>query len=332
MASTLGIHHVTAIAGDAQRNLDFFVGMLGMRLVKRTVNFDDPFTYHFYFGDERGTPGSLLTFFPWFGRRAGRHGVGQVAVTSLAIPAESLGWWLHRFVANGVPHEAPSRRGDERVVAFRDPDGMMLELVAHPAASILAGWDGGGVPGAHAIRRVHAVTLWVPLLEATADVLAAMGFAATAERDGTTRFIAGDGGAGAIVDVRAIGGFVSGQDGVGAVHHVAFRMADDAAELELRQAMSARGLRVTPVLDRSYFRSVYFREPGGVLFELATDTPGFDVDERSEALGGSLMLPSRFEARRQEIEAALPPVHSPRPLSAETSAFASASHHEITEA
>jgi glyoxalase family protein len=322
MTGTLGIHHVTAIAGDAQRNLDFYAGTLGMRLVKRTVNFDDPFTYHFYFGDERGTPGSILTFFPWFDRRAGRHGVGQVAVTSLAIPAESLGWWLHRLVARGIRHDAPVRRADEQVVAFRDPDGMMLELVAHPATGAIAGWGGGDVPPEHAIRRVHAVTLWVPTLEPTAEVLGVLGFSAAAERDGTTRFVVGDGGVGAIVDVRAIGGFVSGQDGVGAVHHVAFRMADDAAELALRESVGARGLRVTPVLDRNYFRSVYFREPGGVLFELATDAPGFEIDERREALGESLMLPARFEPQRAQIEAALPPVHLPRPLSAETSAFA----------
>ena len=322
MAPTLGIHHVTAIAGDAQRNLDFYAGVLGMRLVKRTVNFDDSFTYHFYFGDDRGAPGSILTFFPWFDRRAGRHGVGQVAVTSLAIPEGSMGWWLHRFVASGVRHDAPMRRGDEQVVGFRDPDGMMLELVAHPETSDAAGWAGGGVPAEHAIRRVHGVSLWVPALEPTAEVLVGLGFAPAAERDGTTRFVIGDGGAGAVVDVRAIGGFVSGQDGVGAVHHVAFRVADDATQLALREDMAARALRVTSVLDRSYFRSVYFREPGGVLFELATEGPGFEIDERIETLGESLMLPPRFEDRRPEIEAVLPPIHPPRAISAETSAFA----------
>ncbi|HYD53965.1 MAG TPA: ring-cleaving dioxygenase [Gemmatimonadaceae bacterium] len=325
MTSTLGIHHVTAIAGDAQRNLDFYAGVLGMRLVKRTVNFDDPFTYHFYFGDEHGSPGSILTFFPWFDRRAGQHGVGQVAVTSLAIPAESLGWWLHRLVAAGVRHEAPVRRGDERVVQLRDPDGMMLALVAHPATGVTPGWDGGAVPAEHAIRGVHGVTLWVPTLAPTGDVLAAMGFAAVGGEEGTTRFAVGSGGAGAIVDVRDVGGFVQGKDGVGAVHHVAFRVSDDAAELALRAEVQRRGLTATAALDRHYFRSVYFREPGGVLFELATDAPGFLIDEPASALGQSLRLPSHLEHMRDRIEAALPPVHLPSRLTPESSAFAAES-------
>ena len=322
MTGTLGIHHVTAIAGDPQRNLDFYAGVLGLRLVKRTVNFDDPHTYHFYFGDERGTPGSLITFFPWRDAPAGQHGVGQVAVTSLAIPADSLGWWLHRFVATGVRHEAPMRRGDEQVVSFRDPEGMRLELVAHPATGAVAGWSDGTVPAEHAIRRVHAVTLWVATLEPTAAVLETLGFRASEDRDGMVRFLVGDGMPGAIVDVRAVGGFVRGHDGVGAVHHVAFRMSDDATELSLRKQIAEMGRRPTPMIDRSYFHSVYFREPGGVLFELATDAPGFLIDEPLSTLGQSLRLSPQFEARRTEIEGVLPAVQLPRALTAETSAFA----------
>jgi glyoxalase family protein len=312
MSRTLGIHHVTAIVGDAQRNLDFYAGVLGLRLVKRTVNFDDPGTYHFYFGDDRGTPGSIITFFPWPSTRRGRIGARQVGVTRFAIPPESIGWWLHRLIANGVSHEMPTRRGDEQVLAFTDPDGLLLELVAHPGSASRGAWEEGPVAPEHAIRGLHSVQLWVNSADGTAETLEAIGFRAAGERDGVARFAAGDEGPGTIVDVRALGGFPDGVNGVGTVHHVAFRVADDAAQLALREVASSRGLRPTAVLDRSYFHSVYFREPGGVLFEIATDGPGFAIDEPFDALGTTLRLPPQYEASRASIEASLPRVQPPR--------------------
>jgi glyoxalase family protein len=314
-----GIHHVTAISGDAQRVLDFYAGVLGLRLVKRTVNFDDPGTYHFYFGDEAGTPGSILTFFPW-GARAprGRVGAGQVAVTALAVPPAALGYWLARLVARGVPHEGPVRRsgGAETAVAFEDPDGLRLELVTDPRAAELPGWSAGGpdgalgaVPAEHAVRGVYGVTLWVADAGRTREVLAGpLGMREAAADGDRVRYTPADDAVvlGRAVDVRAVGTALRGRMGAGTAHHVAFRAGDDAGELALRAAVQHAGLSATPQIDRQYFRSVYFREPGGVLFELATDAPGFATDEAPGALGAALRLPPRYETRRAEIERVLP--------------------------
>jgi glyoxalase family protein len=318
-ARTHGIHHVTAISGDAQRTLDFYAGVLGLRLVKRTVNFDDPGTYHFYFGDAAGTPGSVLTFFPW-GARAprGTVGAGQVAVTALAIPPAALAYWLERLVAGGVPHEGPARRfrgadgAGEQVVAFEDPDGLRLELVTDPRAAALPGWSAGGpgaVPADHAVRGVYGVTLWVAEASATREVLAGpLGLREAAADGDVVRYTPADDAVvlGRAVDVRAVGTALRGRMGAGTAHHVAFRAGDDAGELALRAAVQHAGLSATPQIDRQYFRSVYFREPGGVLFELATDAPGFATDEAPGALGAALRLPPRYETRRAEIERVLP--------------------------
>lgn len=315
----LGIHHVSAIASDPQRNVDFYAGVLGLRLVKRTVNFDDPQTYHLYYGDAVGTPGSLLTFFPWPGARRGQQGSGQVAVTSLAALPGAIGFWVERLVRHAVPFEGPTRRGsgehEERVLTFRDPDGLMLEIVGHDGAAERVPWDGApGIDAEHALRGLHAVTLWADNGDETIGVLTdTLGFRALSEVDGTQRFAGGDGGPGTMVGVRLVGGFLRGTGGAGTVHHVAWRVANDATELALRDRVIAAGLEPTPVLDRRYFNSVYFREPGGVLFELATDVPGFTVDEDEARLGQSLMLPPRYESRRAQIEAALPPLHIPTP-------------------
>jgi glyoxalase family protein len=312
-----GIHHVTAIAGDPQRNLDFYAGTLGLRLVKRTVNFDDPGTYHFYFGDETGTPGSILTFFPWPGARRGRTGVSQVAAAAFAVPEASLGWWLGRLVSHGVEHQAPARRFGAAVVAFRDPDGLPLELVADPRAGERGAWVGGEVPGEHAIRGLHSVTLGLARTDGTARVLTeALGFRQAGEEGGILRFAAGDGGPGTLVDLRVIDGAQRALGGAGTVHHVAWRAADDAAELEMRRQVEALGLEPTPVIDRNYFHSVYFREPGGVLFEIATDPPGFTADEPVESLGEALKLPPQYEPHRAEIESVLPAIHLPHPVAA----------------
>jgi predicted esterase/catechol 2,3-dioxygenase-like lactoylglutathione lyase family enzyme len=308
VAAVTGIHHVTAIASDPQKNLDFYAGVLGLRLVKRTVNFDDPQTYHFYFGDRTGTPGSLLTFFPWPGARAGRQGPGQVAVTSFAIEPRATGFWVERLLRHGIRYDGPA----QQVISFRDPDGLLLELVA-AAGATGAAWGGApGIARENAIQGLHSVTLWVDESRESKRVLVeTLGFRKAGEDGTTQRFVVGDGGPGRIVGLRAVGGFPPGAGGAGTVHHVAWRVEHDAAQLEVRAQVIGAGLAPTPVIDRQYFHSVYFREPGGVLFELATEQPGFAIDEPVEHLGGRLALPPQFEARRAEIERVLPPVHLP---------------------
>ena len=317
-----GIHHVTAIASDPQRNLDFYAGLLGLRLVKRTVNFDDPGTYHFYFGDETGSPGSLLTFFPWPGAHRGRPGPGQVAVCSFAILTAAIGFWIERMVRYAIRYEGPEIRQigtdvPERVISFKDPDGMLLELVGTDAARDRSAWaQAPGISADNAIRGFHSVTLWVEHSEKTVQTLVeTLGFSHTAEAGSTLRLSAGGGGPGMIVQVRTTGAFVPGVSGAGTVHHVAWRVPDDQAQLAMRFRVASAGLGPTPVIDRTYFHSVYFREPAGVLYELATDSPGFAIDEPVERLGERLMLPPEYEPHRTQIEAVLPPVHVPRPAS-----------------
>ena len=306
--ATAGIHHVTGIADDPQRNVDFYAGILGLRLVKRTVNFDDPTTYHFYFGDGAGHPGTILTFFPWPQTRRGRQGTGQVAVTSFAIAPSSVGFWIERFINKRVEFTPPQTRyEDERVIAFKDHDGFMAELVAHPAAGTRPGWDGAGIPEEHSIRGLFSVTLWQDSCDATGKLLSgSLGFRLVREQGSVFRYASGDEGPGTIVDLRCVPGLWTGVMGAGTVHHVAFRARDDAEQLEARAEISGVGLNVTPVLDRDYFKSIYFREPSGVLFEIATDPPGFAVDEKPESLGTALKLPGWLEPRRFEIEALLP--------------------------
>jgi glyoxalase family protein len=307
------IHHVTAIAGDPQRNLDFYTGTLGLRLVKLTVNFDDPGTYHFYFGDEVGRPGSILTFFPWPDGEAGRAGTGQVNEVSFAVPPASLGAWIERLLSHGVKFEGPSSRFDDRVLSFRDPDGLLLEIVASPRASGVDPWQEGPVAAEHAIRGVHGVTIWEDGERGTAALLTGtMGFQPAGEEGQRLRFESGRTGTGTVVDLRRTPGFWSGVGGVGTVHHVAFRVPSDEDQLARRAESERLGLGVTPVIDRQYFRSVYFREPGGVLFELATDGPGFTADESPAELGGSLKLPPMYEPMRERLMRSLPPVRLPQ--------------------
>jgi len=318
MSGVLGIHHVTAIASDPQRNLDFYAGLLGLRLVKRTVNFDDPGTYHLYYGDEVGSPGSLMTFFPWPGARRGRHGAGQVAVTSFAVIPTAIAFWVERLIRHGVAYQGPLKRGAggaeaETVLSFRDPDGLMVEIVAHAGAEARSAWgEAPGIAREHALHGFHAVTLWVDTGEATERILVdRLGLRPGREEETTRRYAVGAGGPGALVDVRSIGGFGRGVGGAGTVHHVAWAVADDETQLSVRDHVQSAGLHPTPVIDRNYFHSVYFREPGGVLFELATIPPGFMVDEPVEHLGERLMLPPQFEGQRAAIEASLPPIHLP---------------------
>ncbi|HYW26146.1 MAG TPA: ring-cleaving dioxygenase [Terriglobales bacterium] len=310
MAILHGIHHVTAITGDAQRNVDFYVGLLGLRLVKKTVNFDDPTSYHLYYGDELGRPGSVMTFFVWPGAPRGRQGPGQVTTIAFSVPQGSLDWWATHLRAAGVPAgEAGSRLGDE-LLAFADPEGMLLELVAPARPDTRPAWTGGTVPAEQAIRGFHSVTLSLIGEEETARLLSGtLGFRpgpATAER---ARFETGD--AAGVVDLRSLPDAPPGVTAAGTVHHVAWRTPDDATQLTWRDLLAEAGFDVTPVLDRQYFHSIYFREPGGVLFEIATDVPGFTFDEPAAHLGTALRLPPRLEPLRSELEQRLPPFTVP---------------------
>jgi glyoxalase family protein len=303
--SRSGIHHVTAIAGNAARNLDFYSRTLGLRLVKKTVNFDDPGTYHLYYGDAAGSPGTILTFFPWENAAPGRAGVGELQETVFRIPQGSIGYWTARLIAHGVER---TQRFGETVLSFRDPDGMRLALVGLPGVEAEPAWDDGEIPAEHAIRGFHSVSLMLEKAEATGAILSdVFGFREAAREDGTIRYQAEGTAVGGIVDLRAVGGFLPARLGRGSVHHLAFRAADDAAQAEMVRKLAANhGLNTTEQKDRNYFRSVYFREPGHVLFEIATDDPGFAVDEPAGTLGAELKLPGFLEGHRSQIEAVLP--------------------------
>jgi glyoxalase family protein len=299
--SISGIHHVTAIASDPQRNLDFYTEMLGLRLVKRTVNFDDPGTYHFYFADETGSPGTILTFFPWPMAARGKPGVGQVTVTSFRVPEGSLNFWEKRLLAAGLPAERTGERFGEEVLTFGDPDGLKLELVASGTLKAKHPWRAASVPGEHAVSGFDSVTLCEQGYEHTVQVLEIMGFRKVSEEGNRFRFEVGDGGAGTRADLLCASEAPHGRIAVGTVHHVAWRVADDEAQKSWRQRLVDQDLDVTPVRDRCYFHSIYFREPGGVLFELATDPPGFAIDEPAGKLGEALQLPTWLERYRKEI-------------------------------
>lgn len=303
-----GIHHVTAIAGDSQKNFSFYTRDLGLRFVKRTVNFDDPGTYHFYYGDETGQPGTILTFFPWGGAPEGRRGVGETHQTTFRVPQRSLGYWTKRFLEKGIQFEALEKRFGEPVLAFSDPDGMALALVGIAGAEDEAAWSNGDVPVEHAIRGFQGVTLLLEDATSTAKVLIdVFGFRETAREGSVIRFLAPGDAKGNVVDIYEAKGFLRGRQGRGSVHHIAFRAKDDAEQGSMAEKLvSNHGLHPTEQKDRNYFRSIYFREPGGVLFEIATDVPGFAVDEPVETLGRDLKLPSFLEAHRKEIEGVLP--------------------------
>lgn len=311
MEPLLGLHHVTSVAGPAQRAIGFYAEVLGLRLVKVTVNFDDPQTYHLYFGDGIGSPGTLLTCFAWGDAPRGRMGASQVNLVSLAIPQGSLGFWMERLIAKGVRFDGPAPRLGAQTLGLRDPDGLALELVADADDSALTSWAGAPVPAQHAIRGLHSVTLWLDDPAPTAELLREVfGFAQVAEAGAYRRLALGGVSApGRLIDLRATPGFWAGGEGVGTVHHVALRAAR-AADLPIwRDRLLALGLAPTELRDRRYFESVYVREPGGVLLELASDGPGFLVDEAEP--GSALMLPPWLEARRDGIAAALPPLILP---------------------
>ncbi|MCX5576743.1 ring-cleaving dioxygenase [Kaistia terrae] len=303
-----GIHHVTAISGPARRNLTFYAGVLGLRLVKKTVNFDDPRTYHLYYGDEAGRPGTILTFFPWENAPAGQVGRGETFETAFRVPASAIGFWTQRLLEKGVAHETPTRRFGEPVLVFRDPDGVRLALIGVAGAEAELAQGAGDIPAEAAIRGFHSVTLLVDDARPTGAILGdVFGFADAGGEDATTRYRVEGAAEGGIVDLRVVSGFPRGNLGVGTVHHVAFRAADDAEQaVMVRKLIENHGLRPTSQKNRDYFRSVYFREPNGVLFEIATDVPGFAVDEPATSLGQQLKLPAFLEPRRAELEGILP--------------------------
>jgi glyoxalase family protein len=302
-----GIHHITAIASDPQRNVDFYVQVLGQRLVKKTVNFDDPFTYHLYYGDEVGSPSTIMTFFPWPHARRGRSGNGKVIASAYNIDRGSVAYWRARLERFGVRGLTVSERFGAEVIGFEDPDGMRLELITHEGLPAPAFWADGPVPAEHALRAFHGVTLGVADHAATAALLTErMGYRFVGQEGTRYRYQGASADHGQYVDllVRADAGY--GQPGAGSVHHVAFRVPDDAAELAYQRALYDSGVGVTDVKDRQYFHSIYFREPGGALFEIATDQPGFPVDEPVAELGRSVKLPPWLEPRREIIEQRLP--------------------------
>jgi glyoxalase family protein len=317
---TAGLHHVTAIAGDPQQNVDFYAGVLGMRLVKQTINFDDPGTYHLYYGDTEGSPSTILTFFPWRSVPNGRQGTGLATATAFSVPPESVGWWSERLRAMQVDADAPFSRGGSDVVRLRDPHGLVLELVASPGDQ-RSGWDGAaGIGSEHAVRGLHSVTMSEAQLEPTQRMLSDLLGMQLGEQSGDrTRFSMGDGGAGAVIDVEA-GTSLPGRQAGGTVHHVAFRAPDTATQAVWRQQLLDAGVRVTEIIDRQYFTSIYFREPGGVLFEIATDDVGFAVDEPLLSLGKALKLPPWLEPNRTEIARALPVLHLPAEAGSEDAA------------
>jgi glyoxalase family protein len=303
-----GIHHVTALTANAQKNLDFYAGILGLRLVKKTINFDAPDVYHLYYGNEQGSPGTILTFFPYKGIPQGRKGKGQLTVTSFSIPDHSLDYWMKRLDKFSIPYEDPQQRFDEVVIYLEDYDGLGLELVANQKDQ-RAGFTYGNIPTEHAIKGFYGVTLSEEGYEKTAGLLVGqMNHTLIAEKGNRFRYAAND-QPGHFVDVLCQPETLKELAGYGTVHHLAFATASEATQLEARDKLIKFGLNVTTVLDREYFHSIYFREPGQILFELATIPPGFAVDEPLEHLGETLKLPPWEEVNRVEIEKNLDPIH-----------------------
>lgn len=303
-----GIHHITAIASDPQANVDFYTAVLGLRFAKRTVNFDDPSTYHLYYGDRSGRPGTAITFFAWPGARRGTRGTGQVVAASFAIPKNSLDYWKARFEEHHVFSEALPARFESSALRFTDPDGLMLQVIESAQLDPVDLKYESEVPRKFAIHGFHAPTLEVQNVKPTENVLKELGFELIGEEKSRRRFSVNSQSTSACLDLieRADGQF--GINSAGTVHHIAFRCADDEEQLKWRERMVDLGLHVTPVIDRFYFHSIYFREPGGILFEIATDGPGFTVDEPAQDLGQTLKLPPQYEQHRAEIESVLPPI------------------------
>lgn len=303
----LGLHHITAIAGNAQRNYDFYTKVLGLRMVKRTVNFDDPGTYHFYFGNETGTPGTILTFFPWEGIRQGRTGTGMATEITYAVPEGSLDFWRERFQQHQVPFNETAERFGETFLSFTDPDGLNLSLLVPKQPDNRTVWTTDDVKEAVATKGFHSTTLSLRQIEPTAKILTDIfGYRLQAQEGNRYRFITDAVETANVIDLLELPDQQRGENAGGTNHHVAFRVANDNIQMEFHEKIASKGLHITPKIDRDYFFSLYFREPGGVLFEIATDNPGFTVDEPLAQLGSNLKLPKQYESVRTEIEKELP--------------------------
>jgi glyoxalase family protein len=309
-----GLHHVTAVTRDAQVNVDFYRNVLGQRFVKKTVNFDVPDSYHFYFADEIGTPGTVLTFFVWPNVKQGFRGNGETAAVAYNIAAGSIGFWQDYLETKGIHLHPVEQRFGAEVLPFDDPDGMQIELVESDSPAVVHYWETGPIPQAHALRGFHSVTLWLDQVESTLDLLVnQMGYMFDGQEGNRHRFVGGSGSLASTLDI--LHRPVQPEDmpaeavfGGGSIHHIAFRVPTDEVQLEYQSALRVAGYEVTPVRDRKYFHSIYYREPGGVLFEIATEGPGFVIDEPADTLGESLKLPEWFESTRNGIEQNLPPI------------------------
>lgn len=307
----LGIHHITAIAGDAKRNFNFYANILGLRFIKKTVNFDDPGTYHFYFGNEIGSAGTILTFFPWGeGIPQGRRGSGMATEIGYSVPKGSLEFWVERFEKYNVIYNKPAEKFGERYLTFLDPDGLKLELIEQNTPDTRKPWETEEVKAEHATSGFHNVTLTLNSITGTASVLTDIfGYKLISQESNRYRYATDNVDQAAIVDLVELPAEKHGHVANGTVHHVAFRVKNDEILMHFREKVAAAGLNITPQIDRQYFHSLYFREPGGVLFEIATDNPGFTIDESLEDLGKGLKLPPQYESRRGDIEAHLVPIN-----------------------
>lgn len=303
----LGLHHITAIAGDAKRNFNFYANILGLRFIKKTVNFDDPGTYHFYFGDETGSAGTILTFFPWGeGIPQGRRGAGMATEIGYSVPKGSLEFWAERFEKYNVIYNKPAERFGERYLTFLDPDGLKLELIESNTPDNRKPWETDEVKADFATRGFHNVTITLNNISGTAGILTEVfGYKLISQDVNRYRYATNAVENAAIVDLVELKEEKRGHVANGSVHHVAFRVKNDEVLMHFREKIASRGISITPQIDRNYFHSLYFREPGGVLFEIATDNPGFMIDESVEELGKNLKLPAQYESRREDIEAHL---------------------------
>ena len=305
--SILGLHHITAIAGNAKRTREFYTKILGLRLVKKTVNFDDPGTYHFYFGDEKGTPGSILTFFPWEGMRQGYVGTGMAAEIGYSVPLDSLEFWADRFKQFNIKYDEAGEKFGEKYLPFRDPDGLKIKLIVPSTPDNREPWKTNEVNATVATKGFHSVTLMLKNVTPTAKILTdILGYKLLKQEGNNYRFITDAIDNASIVDIIEAPNAAHGLNAAGTNHHVAFRVKDDNVLMDYREKIESFGLNITPKIDRDYFFSLYFREPGGVLFELATDNPGFTKDEPLNELGTHLKLPKQYEQSRAEIEKVLP--------------------------
>lgn len=303
-----GIHHITAIAGDPQKNVDFYTGILGLRMVKKTINFDAPDVYHLYYGDEVGSPGTILTFFPFTGARKGTKGTGETTYTAFSVPVNALDYWKDRLSKYGTATSTVLQRFDEKFIRFEDHDGLGIELIATDKDN-RSGWSNGIIPQNMAIQGFYGATLNLKAKELTEKLLTElMDYKFIGEEDGRYRY-GSEGKPGDIIDIVIDRNGRQGSQSAGTVHHIAFRTADDASQLEVQKKLMAGGVQVTEVKDRNYFKSIYFREPAGVLFEIATDEPGFAIDEEVAHLGENIKLPEWVEPQREQLEKRLPELH-----------------------